>query len=234
MNSCTSRPLADQPDHRDVAIGPAREHREQHRLADARAGEQAKPLALAERGEEVERANAGVDPAADAGAAGGGRREGAKRSRRGAGAERALAVERAAEAVDDPAEPGVGRVQRRLTGDELGRIARDEAVGRIEGERGDCLAVQGGDFGLDFAGRAGNAQAGADAGRAAEAADFERRALDPAKATEPADRIGRADRGAQRGEALDGAQAASSATSATPASASCSSRISVRQSPSAR
>ncbi|MCY1186737.1 hypothetical protein D9M73_276400 [compost metagenome] len=38
--------LADQPDHRDVAFGPACQHREQHRFPDARAGEQAKALPL--------------------------------------------------------------------------------------------------------------------------------------------------------------------------------------------
>ena len=53
--------LADQRDHHRVELRRAGEHREQRRLADARAGEDADALAGAERREEVDDPHAGPD-----------------------------------------------------------------------------------------------------------------------------------------------------------------------------
>ncbi len=53
--------LADQSDHGDVAGRVARQHREQHRLADARAREDAEPLTFAGGGECVERPDAEIE-----------------------------------------------------------------------------------------------------------------------------------------------------------------------------
>ena len=66
--------LADQPDHRDVGHDVAGQHRQQHRLADAGAGEDAHALAVAAGDEDVQRANAEVERRADAPAGMGRRR----------------------------------------------------------------------------------------------------------------------------------------------------------------
>ena len=58
--------LADEADHRDVGHDIAREHREQHRLADARAGEDAHALAAAAGEEGIERAHAEIERRAHA------------------------------------------------------------------------------------------------------------------------------------------------------------------------
>ena len=73
--------LADQGEHRHVALGVARQHREQGGLADAGAGEQAEALALAAGGEAVERANAEIEPRSQPRAGGGLRRGNAQRAR---------------------------------------------------------------------------------------------------------------------------------------------------------
>src|SRR5438045_2341082 len=78
--------LADEPDPRHVGRDVARQHREEHRLADAGAGEDADALAAAARGEGVERAHAKIERRADAPARMGGRRRVADRT--GARAER--------------------------------------------------------------------------------------------------------------------------------------------------
>ena len=58
--------LPHQRDHRDLGLGAARDHRQQRRLADARAGEQAEPLTAPDGDEGVQHAHAqaerGVDP----------------------------------------------------------------------------------------------------------------------------------------------------------------------------
>ena len=58
--------LADQPDHRNVGHDVARQHRQQHRFADAGAGENAHALAVAAGDEGVERAHPEIDRGADA------------------------------------------------------------------------------------------------------------------------------------------------------------------------
>ena len=52
--------LTDQTDNSDIAFGVARQHGHQHRLADARACEDAHPLALATGYEGVERAHSQI------------------------------------------------------------------------------------------------------------------------------------------------------------------------------
>ena len=61
--------LADQPDHQHVGLAARGDHRQQRRLADARAGEDAHPLAVAAGREQVERAHAEGQPRAQAAAA---------------------------------------------------------------------------------------------------------------------------------------------------------------------
>ena len=80
-------PFADQADDDGVAVGVLGQHRQQHRLADAGAGEDAQALAAAGGGEDVHGAHAQVQPLADP-AAGVGRRAAARAAdrRRGPGA----------------------------------------------------------------------------------------------------------------------------------------------------
>ena len=107
MNSRTSRPRSPiRPDHHRVAGGVPRQHREQHRLADAGAGEDAEPLAAAAGGEDVHGPHAEVEPLAHPAARVGRRRRGAQGIGGEALRQRPLAVDRLAERVDDAAEPG--------------------------------------------------------------------------------------------------------------------------------
>ena len=109
-------PLADQADHHRVAGGVAGQHREQHRLADAGAGEDAEPLAAAAGGEDVHGPHAELEPLADPAAGMGRRRRGAQRIGRQPLRQRALAVDRLAERVDHPAQPAHRRPHRRAFG----------------------------------------------------------------------------------------------------------------------
>ncbi len=54
--------LADQPDHQHLGVGARGDHRQERRLADAGAGEDAHPLAVAAGREQVERAHAQRQP----------------------------------------------------------------------------------------------------------------------------------------------------------------------------
>ena len=111
--------LADQPDHRRVGGGVARDHRQQHRLADAGAGEDAHALAAAAGQKGVDGAHAEIDLALDALARMGRRRLVAQRIGGAAARQRALAVDRLAQRVDDAAEPAVVRIDRRRPVGEL-------------------------------------------------------------------------------------------------------------------
>ena len=98
--------LADQADDDHVGRGVARHHAEQHRLADAGAGEQADALAAADGEHGVDRAHAGVERLAD--------RVAVHRVDRPAQhrlearvADRAAAVDRRAVRIDDAAEQAV-------------------------------------------------------------------------------------------------------------------------------
>jgi hypothetical protein len=124
--------LADQADDVDVGRGVARQHRHHHRLADARAGEDAHALAAAAADEGVERAHPEVELGADPAAGMGGRRGGAQRLTRPALGQRALAVDRLAQRIDDPAEPGLHRVDRRLGLDHPRPAAETDAVERAQ------------------------------------------------------------------------------------------------------
>jgi hypothetical protein len=104
--------LADQPDHRDIGHDIARQHREQHRLADARAREDAHALAMAAGDEGVQRADTKVDRGTDPLACMGRRRRRPERIRQRARLQRALAIDRLAHGVHHPPEPGLGRPHR--------------------------------------------------------------------------------------------------------------------------
>jgi hypothetical protein len=61
--------FADEADHRHVGCDVAREHRQQHRFADAGAGENAHALAPAAGHEGIERADSKIERGADPAAA---------------------------------------------------------------------------------------------------------------------------------------------------------------------
>ncbi len=102
--------FADQPDHVDVGAGIARQHREQHRFADAGAGENAHALADAAGQEGVQRPDAEIERGANASACMGWRRVIAKCIETVALRQGRPAIDRAAERIDDAAEPGHCRV----------------------------------------------------------------------------------------------------------------------------
>ncbi len=95
--------LADQPDHRNVGLDVAGEHRQQHRFAHAGAGENAHALAAAAGREGIERPHAEIERSAHPPAGMGGRRVVAEAIRRRPRRQRALAVDRLAHRIDDPA-----------------------------------------------------------------------------------------------------------------------------------
>src|SRR5690606_21324969 len=93
--------LADQRHHPHVTLGIATDHAEQRALADARAGEDAEPLAAPAGDEAVDGAHAGRQRVLDRDAAErAGRR--AAQARLVAAAERAEVVQRPTQAVDHP------------------------------------------------------------------------------------------------------------------------------------
>ena len=102
--------LADEPDHRHVGGREARHHGEQHRLADAGAGEDAHALAAAGGQEGVDGPDAEIERLGDAAARMRRRRIGPEGIDGAALRQRPLAVDGAAEGVDDTAEPGVRRL----------------------------------------------------------------------------------------------------------------------------
>ncbi len=107
--------LADQRQHRDVAVGMARQHRQQRRLAHPRAREQAKPLALPAGRERVERAHAEIDARPQPGPRGRRRRDRAQRARPRAPRQRAALVERPSQRIDHPTDPpGIDRQGRAM------------------------------------------------------------------------------------------------------------------------
>jgi len=170
--------LADQPDHRDVAVGPAREHRQQHRLAHPRSGEQPEPLPLAKRDEQVERVDAGFQLGTDPRAVRGGGRRGADRPSLQSVGQCAASVDRPAEPVDHPPEPGVIGAERDLlrgehrvrAGGQPLRIAERQAV-RDPG-------VERGDLGIERTARQHDAQPRSDLRRAGQPRHLDQRAAD--------------------------------------------------------
>jgi hypothetical protein len=156
-------PLADQPDHHRVARGLARQHGEQHRLSDARAGEDAEPLAPAAGGEDVHGPHPEVQPLADPSAGVGGRRRRAQRIGRRPLGQRALAVDRLAEGVDDAAPPGQGRAHGRRIGVDADLGPRRDALHRTERhQERDILAEAHHLAGKGAGGGADDRSAGAD------------------------------------------------------------------------
>jgi hypothetical protein len=117
--------LADEADHVDLRRRRAGDHAQQRGLADARAGEDAEPLAATARHEGVQRADAERHALGDPRAL---ERIGRRDLRRArlAGRQRAEAVERAAEAVQRAAEQAVGDVHaQRAPGGADGRARSD-------------------------------------------------------------------------------------------------------------
>ena len=122
--------LANEPDHGDVGGDVARQHGQQHRFADAGAGEDAQTLAAAAGQKGIERADAEIERGADAAARVRQRRRVAERIRRRPVEQRALAVDRLAQRIDDPAEPADGRPHRTGDGGDHGLAAAPNAFER--------------------------------------------------------------------------------------------------------
>jgi hypothetical protein len=125
-------PFADQADHDGVAGGFLGQHRQQHRLADARAGEDAQALAAAGGGEDVHRPHAQVEALADPAAGVGGRGRGLQGVGDVALRQRAQAVDGLAEGVDDAAQPGLGRTHHGALGHDLDLGAGSHALDGAE------------------------------------------------------------------------------------------------------
>ena len=104
--------FADQADDGDVGGDVAGQHRQQHRFADAGAGENAQALAATAGQKGIERAHAEIERRADAAARMRQRRRIAERIRRRPVEQRALAVDRLAQRVDHPPEPADRRPHR--------------------------------------------------------------------------------------------------------------------------
>ncbi len=104
--------LADEADDGDVGGDVTREHGQQHRFADAGAGEDAQTLAATAGQKGIERADAEIERGADPAARVRQRRRIAERIWRRAVEQRALAVDRLAERIDDPPEPANRRPHR--------------------------------------------------------------------------------------------------------------------------
>jgi hypothetical protein len=128
-------PFADQPHHDSVAVGLFGQHGEQHRLANARAREDAQALATAAGGEDVHGPDTQIQPRTDAAARvrrrrGGPQRIGSRTLRQGA-----ESVDGLAEGVDDPAEPGACRTHGRTHGVDADFRPRRHALDRAEGHQ---------------------------------------------------------------------------------------------------
>ena len=143
--------LADQADHQDVRGGGTGQHRQEARLADAGAGEDAEPLAGADRRKEIERAHARGLPLAEARALAGRwwcRLDGVGFA---AGTKRRAAVLRAPERIDHPPAPAhVRKELAELAVDPHSRTlgdAGDVAIGCQEGVAGIEPDDLGGDLG---------------------------------------------------------------------------------------
>ena len=152
---------------------------EQGGFADAGAGEQAEPLALAAGGEQVERAHAEIQPRAQPGALRRRGRLGAHRPPDRAGRQAAAAVQRTAERIDHPAEPGVGDGEAAAMAEHHGLAAGAQPVGRRERQ---CLcqaAAKPDDLRQDLAPAAGGeGDPVAHRGHPGEAGEFDREAAD--------------------------------------------------------
>ncbi len=103
--------LADQRQNDGVEGRGLGDHGKDRRLADAGAGEDADALALAQRGEEVDDAHAGLQRLAHARPGHGGRRRPVNGDRSIAARQAAAIVDRLAECVDDAALPVRGRAE---------------------------------------------------------------------------------------------------------------------------
>ena len=99
-------PLADQADHDDIGVTGPCQHRHQHRLADARAGKDAQPLAAPHRHESVENTHTQIQSLTQTGAAMGAGRIALQRIGDTAFGQRRSVIERAAETVQHPPQPG--------------------------------------------------------------------------------------------------------------------------------
>ena len=115
----------------------ARQHRQQHRFADAGAGEDAHALAAADGEEGIERAHAEIERRADPHAGMRRRRRSAERIRRRPRRQRPLPVDRLAHGVDHAAEPALRRPYGAGGGGDHRAAAAPHAVerGKRHGQR---------------------------------------------------------------------------------------------------
>ncbi len=109
-----SATFADQPDHSDIGRNVAREHGQQHRLADAGAGagEDAHALAAAARNEGIEGANAEIERRPDPPPRVRERWRIAERIGRRTIEQRSLAIDRLAQRIDHASQPSNRRPHR--------------------------------------------------------------------------------------------------------------------------
>ena len=129
--------FADQTDDRNVGRHVAGEHGQQHRFADAGAGEDAHALAAADGEEGIERAHPEIERLAHAHAGMRRRRRRAEWVWRRPGRQGALPVDRLAHGVDHAAKPALGRTDGAGGGGDHRPAAAPHAVerGKRHGQR---------------------------------------------------------------------------------------------------
>ena len=137
----------------NVGPGVARQHREQHRFADAGTGEDAHALAEAAGQEGVERAHAEIERPADPAARMRRRRVVAEGEELLALRQGRAAIDGAAERIDDAAEPGRGRPDAGRGLVDIGRAAAAHAVEPAIGHDQRLLAGKADDLAGDAAAR---------------------------------------------------------------------------------
>jgi hypothetical protein len=176
--------LADQGQHVDVRLAGSRDFAQQRALADAAAGEDAHPLALAAGQQSVERPQPEHERLGDA--------PPAQRGRRLAAGQGALAVDRLAQGVDHPPQQPWADEDRPRHGAGRHRVVRRDAVDVLQRHEDAMGALEADDLGRHAA-----PVAGADF---AQLADADRRALrldrQPRDADDPPaarQKVGRAD-----------------------------------------
>ena len=120
--------LADQTEHQRVGVAVLRQHRKQRGLADAGAGEDAKPLTPAAGREKIERADPEIEPLAQAAPEMGGNGARLQRIVGSTLFERRSLVQRAAERIDHASEPAGTGTNHLAFRRQFDRSAQTDAV----------------------------------------------------------------------------------------------------------